>query len=114
MACVRFGPVSGLTRCICTGSLPLRMLKEKGTVKSARKQIEFEGVLDWYVIAMERAQLDKGHYLTGALRLTVIDGDVEIGDPMAGRVPGMLGAEGPIADTIGKPVAQGETALKRR
>ena len=94
--------------------IPVRALKNKGSVEFTAKQIEVAGRLDSGEIEMMEAQLQIEQFWAGALRRAVIDGDVESGSIMAGQSVGMLKAEEPVADIMQKLMTQSEEALSTR
>jgi enoyl-[acyl-carrier protein] reductase II len=93
--------------------IPVRALKNKGTEAFVAKQIEVARLLDAGEVEMGEAQLQIEHFWAGALRRAVIDGDVEGGSLMAGQSVGMVTEEEPVAEIIGKLLAQSEAALAR-
>ena len=94
--------------------IPVRALKNKGTEEFTAKQREVAQRLDEDGIAMGEAQLQIEHYLAGALRRAVIDGDVENGSLMAGQSVGMVTREEPVSEIIQQLLAESEAALTRR
>lgn len=57
--------------------IPVRALKNAGTKKVTRKQVEVAAMLDRGEVDLGAAQLAIEHFWAGALRRAVIDGDVE-------------------------------------
>ncbi len=94
--------------------IPVRALKNKGTEEFTAKQREVGLLLDQGSVDMAEAQLRIEHFWAGALRRTVIDGDVENGSLMAGQSVGMVTAEEPVAEIIATLMAESEAALSRR
>lgn len=94
--------------------IPVRALKNAGTEAFMNKQREVSARLAAGELALAGAQLEIEHYWAGALRRAVIDGDVETGSVMAGQSVGMVTAEEPVVDIIGRLVTEAETALGRR
>jgi enoyl-[acyl-carrier protein] reductase II len=94
--------------------IPVRALKNAGTEEFTRKQVEVAGMLDRGEVDMGQAQLAIEHFWAGALRRAVINGDVENGSLMAGQSVGMVKAEEPIADILGRLMREVEAALESR
>ncbi|MCW1383289.1 nitronate monooxygenase [Novosphingobium sp. KCTC 2891] len=94
--------------------IPVRALKNKGTEEFTAKQVEVAKLLDEGAVDMGQAQLQIEHFWAGALRRSVIDGDVERGSVMAGQSVGMVTKEEPVADIIAQLMQESEEALSRR
>ncbi len=94
--------------------IPVRALKNKGTVEFTAKQREVALLLDQGSVDMGEAQLRIEHFWAGALRRAVIDGDVENGSLMAGQSVGMVTSEEPVAEIIATLMAESEAALGGR
>ena len=84
--------------------IPVRALKNASSELFTAKQREVALSLDEGKVAMLEAQLQIEHYWAGALRRSVIDGDVEHGSVMAGRSVGMVTTEEPGVAAIGRMV----------
>jgi enoyl-[acyl-carrier protein] reductase II len=94
--------------------IPVRALKNAGTVLFTVKQREVARALDDGTLPMAEAQLEIEHYWSGALRRAVIDGDIENGSLMAGQSVGMVRSEEPVADIIAQLCDEANAALESR
>ena len=94
--------------------IPVRALKNRGTVEFTAKQVEVAKLLDAGIVDLGEAQLQIEHFWAGALRRAVIDGDVENGSLMAGQSVGMVTKEEPVPEIIAQLMDESEAALGRR
>ena len=86
--------------------IPVRAIANKGTddfLKIQRQAIE---EYNNGKLSKEEAQLMIEKYWAGALRRSVIDGDIEYGSVMAGQSVGMVSCAQPVAEIIAELVEQ--------
>ena len=93
--------------------IPVRALKNDGTIEFAKLQLELLNKLDNDQIDRHQAQYKVEEFWAGALRNTVIDGDVTKGSLMAGQSVGLVDKIQPLRDIIGEMVDDAETELQR-
>ncbi len=94
--------------------IPVRALTNDGTkhfMETQRIMLERVQAGD---IELKEAQLQVEHFWAGALKLAVIDGDVENGSLMAGQSVGMVTSEQPVADIIAELIEQAVHSLEQR
>ncbi|MCX7846985.1 MAG: nitronate monooxygenase [bacterium] len=92
--------------------IPVRALKNKGTVEFGKLQIELLKKLDAGEIDRETAQLEVERFWIGALRRAVIEGDVEYGSLMAGQTVGLADEIMPVRMVIQELVTDAERELQ--
>jgi enoyl-[acyl-carrier protein] reductase II len=93
--------------------IPVRALKNEGSVAFAKLQLELLHKLDNDLIDMREAQFAVEKFWAGALRNAVIDGDVDKGSLMAGQSVGLVDKVMPIQDIIDELVDDAEQELQR-
>ncbi len=93
--------------------IPVRALKNKGTIEYSKIQLELLNLLDSGKIDRETAQLEVERFWIGALRKAVIDGDVDKGSLMAGQTVGLADEIKPVAAVIQELISNAETELER-
>jgi enoyl-[acyl-carrier protein] reductase II len=94
--------------------IPVRGLVNNGTKRFLRHQAETRDRFLAGELDKEAAQLAIEHFWAGALRRSVIDGDVEEGSMMAGQSVGMVTAEQSVAAVIAELLDQAVAALVAR
>ena len=93
--------------------IPVRALKNEGTNKFAKLQLELLNKLDTNRIDRHEAQYKVEEFWVGALRQAVIDGDVAGGSLMAGQSVGLVDKIQPLNEIIGEMVNDAESELQR-
>jgi enoyl-[acyl-carrier protein] reductase II len=93
--------------------IPVRALKNDGTIEFAKLQLELLNKLDNDQIDRHQAQYRVEEFWAGALRDAVIDGDVTKGSLMAGQSVGLVDKIQPLRDIISEMVDDAETELQR-
>jgi enoyl-[acyl-carrier protein] reductase II len=93
--------------------IPVRALKNEGTDKFAKLQLELLSKLDTNLIDRHEAQYKVEEFWVGALRQAVIDGDVAGGSLMAGQSVGLVDKIQPLNEIIGEMVNDAESELQR-
>jgi enoyl-[acyl-carrier protein] reductase II len=93
--------------------IPVRALKNEGTNKFAKLQLELLSKLDTNRIDRHEAQYKVEEFWVGALRQAVIDGDVAGGSLMAGQSVGLVDKIQPLNEIIGEMVNDAESELQR-
>ena len=93
--------------------IPVRALKNEGSVEFAKLQLELLHKLDNNLIDMREAQFAVEKFWAGALRNAVIDGDVDKGSLMAGQSVGLVDKVMSIQNIIDELVDDAEQELLR-
>ncbi len=93
--------------------IPVRALKNEGTIEFAKLQLELLHKLDSRLIDRARAQHAVEEYWAGALKNAAIDGDVARGSLMAGQTVGLVDKVLPVKAIIEAFVADAEAELQR-
>jgi len=93
--------------------IPVRALKNEGTNKFAKLQLELLSKLDTNRIDRHEAQYKVEEFWVGALRQAVIDGDVAGGSLMAGQSVGLVDKIQPLNEIIGEMVNDAESELQK-
>ncbi|MBW1864228.1 MAG: nitronate monooxygenase [Deltaproteobacteria bacterium] len=93
--------------------IPVRALKNKGTDKFGKLQLEIMQKLKNNSIDTKQAQYEVEHFWAGALREAAIEGDVERGSLMAGQSVGLADKIMPIKDIMNELVNDAEAELQR-
>jgi enoyl-[acyl-carrier protein] reductase II len=93
--------------------IPVRALKNEGTNKFAKLQLELLNKLDTNRIDRHEAQYKVEEFWVGALRQAVIDGDVAGGSLMAGQSVGLVDKIQPLNEIIDEMVNDAESELQR-
>lgn len=86
--------------------IPVRALKNLASVEFMEVQRKVIAKYQTGDVKMLDAQLEIEHYWAGALKLAVIDGDVENGSVMAGQSVGMVKKIQPVQEIIDNLIAQ--------
>ena len=93
--------------------VPVRALKNEGTVEFAKLQIELLHKLDEGLIDREGIQYAVENFWVGALRKAAVEGDVARGSLMAGQSVGLVKKIKPIRRIIAEMVESAEEELWR-
>ncbi|MEJ2157113.1 MAG: nitronate monooxygenase [Desulfobacteraceae bacterium] len=93
--------------------IPVRSLKNAGTVEFGKLQLELLYKLDNQIIDRQTAQFEAERFWVGALKEAVIDGDVDKGSLMAGQSVGLVDKIMPLQDIVNEFVEEGEAELVR-
>ncbi len=93
--------------------IPVRSLKNVGTIEFGKLQLELLYKLDNQLIDRQTAQFEAEKFWVGALKEAVIDGDVEKGSLMAGQSVGLVDEIMPLQDIMDELIADGEAELAR-
>ncbi len=91
--------------------IPVRSLKNAGTLEFAKLQLELLYKLDNQIIDRQAAQFEAERFWVGALKNAVIDGDVEKGSLMAGQSVGLVDKVMPLQEIMDEFVEDGENEL---
>jgi enoyl-[acyl-carrier protein] reductase II len=93
--------------------IPVRALKNKGSIEFSKLQIELMNKLEKKLIDQQQAQYEVENFWVGALRDAAIDGNIERGSLMAGQSVGLVDKIKPIQGIIDEMVNDAEYELKR-
>lgn len=93
--------------------IPVRALKNDGTIEFGKLQLELLHKLDEQIIDRETAQYEVERFWVGALRTAVIDGDIKKGSLMAGQSVGLVDEVKPLKGIIDEMVNDAEHELQR-
>ncbi len=93
--------------------IPVRALKNEGTIEFGKLQLELLHKLDHNIIDRQQAQYAAERFWVGALRNAVIDGDVAKGSLMAGQSVGLVNEIKPLQNIVDEMVADAESELQR-
>jgi enoyl-[acyl-carrier protein] reductase II len=93
--------------------IPVRSLKNEGTVDFAKLQLELVQKLDDGIMNRQQAQFAAEAFWAGALKNAVMDGDVTKGSLMAGQSVGLVDKVMPLQAIIDEFVQQSEAELER-
>lgn len=93
--------------------IPVRALKNEGTIEFGKLQLELLHKLDNCLIDREQAQYAAERFWIGALKDAVIDGDVTKGSLMAGQSVGLVDGVKPLKSIIDEMIDDAESELKR-
>ena len=93
--------------------IPVRALKNEGSIEFAKLQLELLSKLDENLIGRYEAQYKVEEFWAGALREAVIEGDVTRGSLMAGQSVGLVDKIQPLAEIISEAVNDAEAELQR-
>jgi enoyl-[acyl-carrier protein] reductase II len=93
--------------------IPVRALKNKGSIEFSKLQIELMNKLEKKSIDQQQAQYEVENFWVGALRDAVIDGNVQRGSLMAGQSVGLVDKIKPIQGIIDEMVDDAESELQR-
>lgn len=92
--------------------IPVRALKNKGTIEFSKLQLEILNDLDEGTIDRETAQRRVEEFWIGGLYRAAIQGDVESGSLMAGQAVGLADEIKSVKDVIGELVNDAEKELQ--
>ena len=93
--------------------IPVRALKNKGSIEFSKLQIKLMYKLEKKLIDQQQAQYEVENFWVGALRDAVIDGNVQRGSLMAGQSVGLVDKIKPIQGIIDEMVYDAESELQR-
>jgi enoyl-[acyl-carrier protein] reductase II len=93
--------------------IPVRALKNEGTVEFGKIQLELLNRLDAGEISREEAQFEVEKFWAGALRRAAVDGDVVKGSLMAGQSVGLVDQIKPLRAIVEEMVAEAENEMQR-
>ncbi|MDA8141514.1 MAG: nitronate monooxygenase [Desulfobacteraceae bacterium] len=93
--------------------IPVRALKNDGTLEFSKLQLELLHKLDEGTIDREEAQFEVERFWVGALRRAVIEGDVAKGSLMAGQSVGLVNRIMPLQAIMDEMVNDAEAELQR-
>jgi enoyl-[acyl-carrier protein] reductase II len=93
--------------------IPVRALKNKGSIEFSNLQLELMNKLENKLIDQQEAQYEVENFWVGALRDAAIDGDVQRGSLMAGQSVGLVDKIKPIQGIIDEMVNDAECELQR-
>jgi enoyl-[acyl-carrier protein] reductase II len=93
--------------------IPVRALKNEGTDRFNKIQLDLLRKLDNHIIDVKEAQFEVERFWVGALRRAVVDGDVTRGSLMAGQSVGLVDAIQPLKTIIDEMVTDAESELHR-
>ena len=93
--------------------IPVRALKNKGSIEFAKLQLELLSKLDNKRIDRYEAQVKVEEFWAGALRQAVLEGDVTSGSLMAGQSVGQVDKIQPLKVIINEIVDDAESELQR-
>ena len=93
--------------------IPVRALKNKGSLEFAKLQIELLHKLDNHLIDRNEAQFEVERFWVGALRDAVIDGNVTRGSLMAGQSVGLVDEVKPLQAILDEMITDAETEIQR-
>ena len=93
--------------------IPVRALKNEGSIEFAKLQLELLSKLDNNLIERHEAQYKVEEFWAGALRQAVIEGDVARGSLMAGQSVGLVNKIQPLKEIIAEMITDAESELQR-
>ena len=93
--------------------IPVRALKNEGSIEFAKLQLELLSRLDNNLIDRHEAQYKVEEFWAGALRQAVIEGDVARGSLMAGQSVGLVDKIQPLKEIIAEMINDAESELHR-
>ncbi|MDD2388624.1 MAG: nitronate monooxygenase [Desulfobacterales bacterium] len=93
--------------------IPVRSLKNEGTVKFGKLQLELLQKLDENEIDRVEAQHEVERFWIGALRNAVVEGDIKGGSIMAGQSVGLVDTVKRIREIMSEMVNDAETELQK-
>jgi enoyl-[acyl-carrier protein] reductase II len=93
--------------------IPVRALKNEGTIEFAKLQIDLLSKLDDKRIDRMEAQYKVEEFWVGALRKAVLEGNVSKGSLMAGQSVGLVDKIQPLDEIINELVDEAEAELQR-
>jgi enoyl-[acyl-carrier protein] reductase II len=93
--------------------IPVRALKNEGSIEFAKLQLELLNKLDNNLLDKMQAQFRVEEFWAGALRSAVIDGDTARGSLMAGQSVGLVDKVQPLKEIMEEMVSQAESEMQR-
>jgi enoyl-[acyl-carrier protein] reductase II len=93
--------------------IPVRALKNEGTIEFGKLQLELLNKLDNQIIDREEAQFEVERFWVGALKDAAIDGNIASGSLMAGQSVGLVSEIKPLKGIIDEMVGDAENELRR-
>jgi enoyl-[acyl-carrier protein] reductase II len=93
--------------------IPVRALKNEGSIEFAKLQLELLNKLDNNLLDKMQAQFRVEEFWAGALRSAVIDGDNDRGSLMAGQSVGLVDKVQPLKEIMQEMVSQAESEMQR-
>lgn len=93
--------------------IPVRALKNEGSIEFAKLQLELLNKLDNNLLDKQEAQFRVEEFWAGALRSAVIDGDTGRGSLMAGQSVGLVDKVQPLKEIMEEMVSQAESEMQR-
>jgi enoyl-[acyl-carrier protein] reductase II len=93
--------------------IPVRALKNEGSIEFAKLQLELLNKLDNNLLDKIQAQFRVEEFWAGALRSAVIDGDTDRGSLMAGQSVGLVDKVQPLKEIMQEMVSQAESEMQR-
>jgi enoyl-[acyl-carrier protein] reductase II len=93
--------------------IPVRALKNEGSIEFAKLQLELLNKLDNNLLDKMQAQFRVEEFWAGALRSAVIDGDTARGSLMAGQSVGLVDKVQPLKEIMQEMVSQAESEMQR-
>jgi enoyl-[acyl-carrier protein] reductase II len=93
--------------------IPVRALKNEGTIEFQKVQLELLHKLDNDLLDRKEAQFEVERFWVGALQQAVIEGDIGKGSLMAGQSVGLVDEVKPLTAIIDELVEDAEAELKR-
>jgi enoyl-[acyl-carrier protein] reductase II len=93
--------------------IPVRALKNAGSIEFAKLQLELLNKLDNNLLNKMQAQFRVEEFWAGALRSAVIDGDTDRGSLMAGQSVGLVDKVQPLKEIMQEMVSQAESEMQR-
>ncbi|HSM90518.1 MAG TPA: nitronate monooxygenase [Desulfobacterales bacterium] len=93
--------------------IPVRALKNEGTLEFGKLQMELLHKLDENRITREEAQFEVERFWVGALRKAVVEGDVVKGSIMAGQSVGLVNEIKPLKAIVDEMVLEAEAEMLR-
>ena len=93
--------------------IPVRALKNEGSIEFAKLQLELLNKLDNNLLDKLEAQFKVEEFWSGALRSAVVDGDTDRGSLMAGQSVGLVDKVQPLKEIMEEMVSQAESEMQR-
>jgi enoyl-[acyl-carrier protein] reductase II len=93
--------------------IPVRALKNEGTIEFGKLQLELLNKLDNQIIDRGEAQFEVERFWVGALKDAAIDGDIAKGSLMAGQSVGLVSGIKPLKGIIDEMVDDAEKEMGR-
>ena len=93
--------------------IPVRALKNEGTVEFGKLQLALLNQIDQNLISREEAQFEVEKFWVGALRRAAVEGDVVEGSLMAGQSVGLVEEIKPLKAIVEEMVTEAEAEMQR-